>query len=49
LSPAIERNRQKLGVPAVGQKAEMSNAHEAFGTDVQQEATQDLSTGRFFS
>ena len=25
------------------------DAHEAFGTDVQQEATQDLSTGTLFS
>src|SRR2546429_9301465 len=31
----LRAKRQKLGAPAVGQKAEMSNAHEAFREDVQ--------------
>src|SRR5260370_20602157 len=33
---------QKRGAPAVGEEAEVSDAHETFGKHVQQEATQEF-------
>ncbi len=33
---------QECGTPAVGQEAEVTDAHEAFGKQVQQEAAQEL-------
>jgi hypothetical protein len=38
----LEAERQKSGSVAVGKKAKVADAHEAFGEYVQQEATQEL-------
>ena len=38
----LEAQRQKSGAVAIGQKAEVADADEAFGEYVQQEATQEL-------
>ena len=38
----LQAKRQKSGAPTVGQKTEMSDAHEALRQDVQQEALQEL-------
>jgi hypothetical protein len=38
----LEAERQQSGSVAIGQKAEVADAHEAFGEYMQQEATQEL-------
>ena len=41
----LKANRQENGAPAVGQEAEVANADEAFGKQMQQEAAQELIQG----
>jgi hypothetical protein len=41
----LEAERQKSGTVAVGKKAEVADAHEAFGEQVQQEAAQEFVQG----
>ena len=38
----VKTKRQENGTPAMGQEAEVSDAHEAFGKQVQQESAQEL-------
>jgi hypothetical protein len=38
----LKANRQESGASAVGQEAEVANADEAFGKQVQPEAAQEL-------
>jgi len=41
-SQELEAKGQQHGAPSVGQKAEVSDAHEAWGKHVEQEAAQEL-------
>jgi hypothetical protein len=38
----LQAERQRHGAPAIGQEAEVADAHEAFGEHVQQEAAQEF-------
>jgi len=38
----LSAKRQKRGAPPIGEEAEIANADEAFGEQVQQEAAQEL-------
>ena len=38
----LEAKRQESGAAAIGQEAEVTDAHEAFGKQVQEEAAQEL-------
>ena len=38
----MKAKRQESGTFAVGQEAEVTDAHETFGEEVQQEAAQEL-------